>query len=89
MLQRWNTPKGHVSYHPEYLKLVYQELAQEAGVDLYTNCRPDRLYGGGKPHYRHCFSGVSPERSGSREMILSTPPAIELLSSGGGPNAPR
>ena len=32
-------PKGHVSYHPEYLKLVYQELAQEASVDLYTNCR--------------------------------------------------
>jgi len=32
-------PKGHVSYHPEYLKAVYQELAQEAGVDLYTNCR--------------------------------------------------
>lgn len=31
-------PKGHVSAHPEYEKLVLQRMALESGVALYTNC---------------------------------------------------
>ena len=30
-------PKGHVSYDPEYYKLIAEEMLTEAGVDLYTN----------------------------------------------------
>lgn len=30
-------PKGHVSFHPEYLKLHAQRMAREAGVTLYMN----------------------------------------------------
>lgn len=31
-------PRGHVSYDPEYLKLIAWDMAVEAGVDIYTNC---------------------------------------------------
>ena len=30
-------PKGHVSFNPEYYKLVAEQMAVEAGVELYTN----------------------------------------------------
>ena len=30
-------PKGHVSYDPEYYKLVAQQMVLEAGVHMYTN----------------------------------------------------
>ena len=30
-------PKGHVSFDPEYYKLLAQRMALEAGVELYTN----------------------------------------------------
>lgn len=30
-------PKGHVSVHPEYLKLVLERMARESGVRLFTN----------------------------------------------------
>ncbi len=30
-------PKGHISFHPEYYKLVAQRMVSESGVDLYTN----------------------------------------------------
>ena len=30
-------PKGHVSVHPEYLKLVFQRMALENHVELFTN----------------------------------------------------
>lgn len=31
-------PRGHVSFDPEYYKLIAQRMALEAGVALYTNC---------------------------------------------------
>ena len=30
-------PKGHVSFDPEYYKLIAQRMVREAGVDIYTN----------------------------------------------------
>lgn len=30
-------PKGHVSVHPEYYKLIAEQMVEECGVELYTN----------------------------------------------------
>lgn len=30
-------PKGHISFHPEYYKLIAQQMAVESGVDIFTN----------------------------------------------------
>ena len=30
-------PKGHISYHPEYYKLVAQRMVRDSGVVLHTN----------------------------------------------------
>lgn len=30
-------PKGHISYHPEYYKLVAQRMVRKSGVHLYSN----------------------------------------------------
>lgn len=30
-------PKGHISFHPEYYKLVAQGMVLESGVDIFTN----------------------------------------------------
>lgn len=30
-------PKGHISFHPEYFKLVAQRMVRESGVQVYTN----------------------------------------------------
>ncbi len=30
-------PKGHISYHPEYYKLVAQRMVRESGVHVYSN----------------------------------------------------
>ena len=30
-------PKGHVSVHPEYYKLIAEQMVEESGVELYTN----------------------------------------------------
>ncbi|HIS85047.1 MAG TPA: FAD-dependent oxidoreductase [Candidatus Faecivicinus avistercoris] len=30
-------PKGHISFHPEFYKLLAQEMVDESGVDAYTN----------------------------------------------------
>lgn len=30
-------PKGHISFHPEYYKLVAQQMVRDSGVQLYTN----------------------------------------------------
>lgn len=30
-------PKGHISYHPEYYKLVAQRMVRESGVQVYSN----------------------------------------------------
>ena len=31
-------PKGHVSFHPEYLKLVSREMLRESGAEVRTGC---------------------------------------------------